>query len=68
MKTCWRSVLGLIVVLGCEPAEKNQEKELVLPSLQQTMRPWFGWKGEPFKWGRIKGIRMRCLVNSQDTS
>ena len=68
MKTSWRSVLGLIVVLGCEPAEKNQEKEHVDASLAQDHASMVWVEGGEFKWGRIKGIRMRCLVNSRDTS
>ena len=31
MNTSWRSILGLVVVLGCQPAAKNHEKKLAFP-------------------------------------
>ena len=55
MKTCWRSVLGLIVVLGCEPAEKNQEKEHVDASLAQDHASMVWVEGGEFMMGAHPG-------------
>ena len=55
MKTCWRSVLGLIVVLGCGPAEKNQEKEHVDASLAQDHASMVWVEGGEFMMGAHPG-------------
>ena len=55
MKTSWRSILGLVVVLGCHPAAKDHEKKLASPQPAAGHASMVWVEGGAFQMGAHQG-------------
>ena len=55
MKTSWRSILGLVVVLGCHPAAKNHENKLASPQPAAGHASMVWVEGGAFQMGAHQG-------------